>query len=350
MDYNNSLEDLYDFLEVNQKASKEVIDASFRALKIKYHPDNKRTGNERKLQKISEAYNVLSDHAELARYEDTHNNLNGKVIGEYRILSRIAEGGFGRTYKAEHLLTKEFACIKDCSNISPEMEEILIEEARAMWNLRHYSVPAVRNMIRLPNRSLALVMSYIPGPTLMEIIEKQNKLKVRLDPEHVAWITERVLNALRYIHYNGVLHGDLKPHNIIVEPDKHMASIVDFGFSKIRSESGDGNKGYTEFFSAPEIIAGRDAIPQSDFFSLGMTMIFALTGDVDRMRSKQIPKDTPEPMKVFISRLIVRDPLSRPIWPKKQNETDLWDEFMKVREESFGRRRSGLKEIPGFEK
>ncbi len=164
----------------------------------------------------------------------------------------------------------------------------------------------------------------------------------------MAWIVERALNALRYIHYQGIVHGDLKPHNIIVEPDKHLASIVDFGLSRIKPKAKSGNKGYTEFFSAPEVISGGTILPESDFYSLGMTMIYALSGDAEHVLRREVPTDTPEPMQRFIRKLVVRDPLSRPRWPKDPDTYDLWDEFLKARKESFGRNRSKLKPIPGF--
>lgn len=344
-----ALNNLFELLEISPRASREVMEGAFRALKIKYHPDNRKTGDETLLQDISAAYNILTNDKSIAEYEKKQReHIVGSHVGEYEILSVIAEGGFGITYKAKHKMVDELVCIKHCHNLDKFDEAILIEEAKIMWDLRHYSVPAIREIIQMPDNKLALVMSYIPGPTLAQIIEKLLEKGEKLDPEHVAWITERVLNAIRYIHRYGVVHGDLKPHNIIVEPDKHLASIVDFGLAKLKPSSKSTSKGYTEFFSAPEVLTGKNILPESDFYSLGMTMIYALSGDVDRLERKEVPKDTPEPMKVFIRSLIVRDPLYRPKWPRDPNAPDLWDEFLKVRQESFGRNRTKLKPIPGF--
>ncbi len=345
------VESLFDVLEISPAASEEVIRAAHKALMAKYHPD--RTGNDERCQQIGEAFNVLSDAKARARYEKEFRNLGGEVVGEYRIVSKIAEGGFGETYKAEHVTIGEPVCIKHCHNLDSFDESILIEEAKIMWDLRHYSVPAIRGMLRMPDRKLALVMSYVPGPTLAQIIEKVfEKSMPRSEHlewmEHVAWITERVLNALRYIHYQGVVHGDLKPHNVVVEPDKHLASIVDFGLARIKPKSKSGSKGYTEFFSAPEVVDGKTPTPESDFYSLGMTMIYALSGDAEHLLRKEVPAHTPEPLRRFIRRLIVRDPASRPRWPAAPNTHDLWDEFLEVRRESFGKSRSNLKPIPGF--
>lgn len=341
------VEDLFEVLEVSPNASEEVLKAARKALLVKFSPDRDKR-NEERFKEINEAAIILLDPAARARYERDLRNANGKVVGEYKILDTIAEGGFGKTYKAEHVTIGELVCIKHCHNLDAFDEEILIEEAQAMWNLRHYSIPSIRGLLRMPDKKLALVMSYIPGPTLAQIVEKLYENGDRLDPEHVAWIVERVLNAIRYIHYQGVVHGDLKPHNIIVEPGKHLASVVDFGLSKIKPKAKSGNKGYTEFFSAPEVLDGRTILPESDLYSLGMTMIYALSGDINSLISKEVPADTPEPMKRFIRKLIVRSPLSRPRWPKDSNDPDLWDEFLEARHDSFGRNRSQLKPIPGF--
>jgi serine/threonine protein kinase len=91
-----------------------------------------------------------------------------------------------------------------------------------MWDLRHYSIPAARDLIQLDDSTMALVMSYIPGPTLAQVIEKSG----RMDAEHVAWISQRILNALMYMHERGIVHGDLKPQNIIIEPAAAVASTT----------------------------------------------------------------------------------------------------------------------------
>mgnify|MGYP003393651181 CR=1 FL=1 len=269
------------------------------------------------------------------------------IVGEYELLDLIAEGGFGKTYKAKHLELGQLACLKHPHEMTLADEKILSQEAQIMWNLSHHSIPAVRTLLRMPDDKLALVMSYIPGPTLTQVVEYLADKGKRLDAEDVAWITERILNALRYIHYEGVVNGDLKPHNVILQPGNHKAYVVDFGLSKLKPKRRSGNKGYTEFFSAPEVVAGGTILPEADFYSLGMTMIFALTGDPEKLKSKEVPVDTPDPMVRFIERLIVRNPLDRPRWPETPDQPDLWDEFKQVRIDSFGDSRSHLKQIEG---
>lgn len=333
---NSVTKNFYELLEVSPRAREEVIHAAYRTLMKIYGPDQEKY-DKRVAQSLNEAKDVLADRRKRKDYDSDRENLKGKIVGNYKVLEMIAEGGFGKTYIGEQLDIRAPVCIKHSHLVSAQDEEVLIEEARAIWDLRHYGIPAMRDVFRLEDKSLALVMSYIPGLTLEQVIEKKKKL----DPEHVAWIAERSLNVLKYLHYHGVVHGDVKPQNIIVQSDTHNVVLVDYGLSAIRPTSAHRSKGYTPFFAAPEQEDGKTLLPESDFYGLGMTMIYALGGDVGM---KKVPTSTPDEMCGFIKGLIVRDVLERPSWEK----LDLVDEMQKIREKSFGRRHSNMLEIGGL--
>lgn len=328
----------YARLHVVSRADPEVIKAAHRALMKQHHPDN--GGNAKKASEINEAYAVLSDPDKRKAYdEQASRNLGGKVVGDYRILSKIAEGGFGKTYKAEHVLTGGIVCVKHCTEISPEHEEILVEEANAMWDLRHFSVPAVRTLIKLEDGSLALIMSYIEGPTISQVIEKHGPIEA----EHVAWISQRILHTLAYLHSQGVVHGDLKPQNVIIQPNSHNACLVDFGLSMVKPKADSKAKGFTNLFAPPEQLSGNVLIPESDLYSLGMTMLFMLSGgDTKKVESRMVPTTCPDALAGFIKRLIVRAPLARPrVWSAE----DLRETIETVRMQSFGRIHSNMKPL-----
>jgi serine/threonine protein kinase len=328
--------DYYELLEVSPRARKEVINAAFKALMKIYHPDHHKT--DRIAKSLSEAYKTLSNNKSRKKYDVERDDVNGTIIGDYKIIKLIAEGGFGKTYLGEQMLVGEKVCIKHALSISPQDEEILIEETKAVWDLRHYAIPAMRNIVKLDDGSLALIMSYVPGPTLEQIVDDK-----KLDPETVCWITQRILNVLMYLHYNGVIHGDVKPQNVIVQPDKHMVVLVDYGLSLIRPSRDSISKGYTPFFAPPEQIKGFTLLPGSDMYALGMTMIYALGGDV---KKKEVPSSVPEPVCEFIKRLIAYDILARPDWEKE----NLLETLQKIRVESFGRDCSFGKAIPDLKK
>ena len=334
------MKDLYSILEVNPRASDEVISAAYRTLMKVHHPDKGDSVTGRTAQALNEAYETLSDPHKRTEYDKQRLAPKDKQIGPYRLIEQIAEGGFGRTYRAEHVILKELVCVKDCTNISPQDTDLLIQECKATWDLRHYAIPAMRDLIQMDDGRVVLVMSYVPGPTLEQLVKKVGPI----DHEHVAWITERILNACVYLHRNGVVHGDIKPQNVIIQPDKHMAVLVDYGLSMVKPNSKSEAKGYTPFFCAPEAMEGKPLIPESDYYSIGMTMIFALSGSTDYVEQKMVPKDVPEELCNFVKRMIARSITNRPQYPKE----DVVDTFVAARTATFGRRRSNLKPIPGF--
>lgn len=323
----------YKVLEIDPKASKEVVEAAYSALKQRHecHPDH--------LKSLKAAHAVLADADSRQEYDKALNDTigKGKKIGGYRILEEIAAGGFGTTYKAEHMKTGCTVCIKHANSISATDTQILLGEAQTCWDLRHWGIPAMRDILEMPDGSLAIVMSYVPGPTLAQICEDK-RYKDGLDPEHVAWMTERTLNTLKYLHYHGVVHGDLKPQNIIIQPEDHTAVLVDYGLSKVKPTRTDTAAGYTPFFAAPEQMEGKVPIPETDFYGLGMTMIFALGGDIEFIK---VPSHTPDAMVEFIKKLIKREPLRRPNW----TDEDLCESVSKMRTKAFGRNASNMKPL-----
>lgn len=329
-----SVFDPYKILEVNTRASQTVIKAAFQALMKIHHPDH--GGDSKVAKEINKAYEILSNSDRREEFDKESNDMSGTIIGNYRVLEDIAEGGFGVTYKGEHVLTKDPVCIKHCSMVSPAHDAVLIQEMKSIWDLRHYSLPVMRDLQRLDDGSLALIMSYIPGHTLEQIVDKTGKIEA----ENAAWITERVLNALLYLHVHGVVHGDIKPQNIIIQPETHSVVLVDFGLAMVKPGNSSKSIGYTPIFASPEQISGKTLLPASDYYSVGMLMIYALNGGKN-VEKKRVVSSTPDEMADFIAAITQDDILSRP-------QRNLFEDFVKVRYKAFGRARSGMKNIPGF--
>jgi serine/threonine protein kinase len=322
---------LYDLLEVKPGARPSVVKAAYHALAKEFHP-GAGGGDATLFSRISEAYSVIGDEVKRPEYDKNGSPAKGTVVGNYRILEEIAHGGFGTTYRAEHILAGELVCVKHCHHVSPAYQETLIQEAKAIWDLRHYCLPVMRDFLKLDDGSLALVMSYIPGPTLEQYVEKKKRLK----PENVAWIAQRVLSALKYLHFNGVVHGDIKPQNIIIQEETHSIVLVDFGLSMVKPTRDSEAKGYTPVFAPPEQLRGSPLVPESDFYSLGMTLLFALNGSMEETERMNVPDSVPDEFCEFIKSLLVRSPLDRPNWRKE----DLVESLEKVRIKSFGRAHS----------
>ncbi len=327
--------DHYRLLEVDARASPEVIHAAYRALMKEYAP--RTAGADDSIARaLNEAFGVLKDASRRKRYDEQEATKRKGLIGPYRLLHQVAQGGFGTTYKAEHTLAGGYSCIKHCSEVSAHAEDILRQETQAIWNLQHSGLPGMRDLLQLPDKSFALAMSWIEGPTLQQLVEKHG----RLDPENVAWIAERLLNTLAHLHRHGVLHGDIKPQNIIVQEESHIVVLVDFGLSMAKPSATSGNKGHTDLFSPPEQMVGKTIVPGSDFYSLGMTMIYALGGGYGAVERKDVPANLPDEMCAFIRSLIVRNVLERP-----RAAADLFEKFKDARLKSFGRAHSNMKQF-----
>lgn len=329
--------DHYRTLEVDPRARRSVIEAAYKALQREHHPDM--GGDESTTRMLNAAWEILKDPDKRAEYDKEALELKGKAIGNYRILEKIAEGGFGTTYLGEHLISKKPVCIKHCHQVSPLYQEVLIDEAKAVWDLRHWSIPVMRDFVKLDDGSLALVMSYIPGLTVEKLVEKTG----RLDPETVAWMMTRALNALKYLHFNGVIHGDVKPQNIIVQPASHSIVLVDYGLSLVKPTASSGAKGHTPGFASPEQLEGQPLVPESDLYSLALTMMYALSGSYEEVERLRVPNDVPDSFCAFLKRFLVRSVKQRPNWSE-----DLEASLRTIRLKAFGRDHSNLKPVLGF--
>lgn len=325
---------LYQLLQVTPNADPDVIDAAAKALIKKAHPDVK-DGDTATTKDLIKARTILTNQEKRQEYDAKLRKAHGNEIGGYAVIRKIAEGGFGRVYEARHMLLDEKVCIKHNINVSDFDTKMFIKEAKSIWHLRHHALPAVRDFVMLDDGSCALVMSFIEGPTLMQLVKGQEDGSVDepLNAETACWIAGRVLDALRYLHFNGVVHGDVKPQNVIIQPDVHSCALVDFGLSAIKPTKGTKPEGFTPMFASPEALADKPLLPESDLYSLGVTLIYALGGDPI---AKRIPSSVPAPVRDFISDLVVHDVNERPHWAKR----DLLAELNKARRAAFGREHS----------
>jgi serine/threonine-protein kinase len=248
------------------------------------------------------------------------------MIGNYKILKVIGEGGFGKTYLAEHTILKKKVVIKQSLFKSEETQKIILNEASLLWDVNHWALPTVKDIILNEEGDVLMVMSYIEGEELYRHVKENGPV----DIETLCWIVQRVLSALYYLHFTGIVHRDVKPANIIVDFKKHIASLVDFGLSSLKPDGNPDNSGYTPYFASPEQIEGKPPIPESDIYSLGMTMIYMTGGDI---KSNRLPDDLPNVLEDFIYSMVRHDPMKRP-----KNCKELNNQLGDIREKLFNRK------------
>jgi len=249
-------------------------------------------------------------------------------IGGYKVLKQIGEGGFGRVYQAKHVILGEYACLKQNSVASEDHAQLLKYESKLLWKLdEHHSIPSVKDFYERSRESSIMVLSFIDGQTLEEIVEEKGPVH----PEDVCWITERLLGALYYAHCNGVIHSDVKPQNVFVEPQKHDIKLIDWGIASYKPKKHSKPVGISPAYAAPELFEDKPPIPETDLYGTGLVMVRALGGDIAR---KSFRPDTPEPIVEFCQQLLRYDPLERPNWETRNPLQRLSD----IRFEVFGRR------------
>src|SRR5919204_2032150 len=163
----------------------------------------------------------------------------GQVLDEkYRLERLLGQGGMGAVYLATHLGTERFVALK---LITPQFmrDEEFVErfkrEARAAGRLRHPNVVDVTDFgfARAGTERVAyLIMEYLDGCTLGDVLAEERRLPL----EWVVDILEQVSSAVSEAHHQGVVHRDLKPDNIWLEPNRlggYRVKVLDFGIAKL---------------------------------------------------------------------------------------------------------------------
>ncbi len=225
------------------------------------------------------------------------------TIGPYEVLSKLGSGGFATTYRGRHRLLGTEACLK-VSN-SPVDQGLFLKEARVLWDLHHPSLPTLRDVFPLADGRLVLVMRYVEGDTLDRLAP--------ISPAQATRVLGRLLKALRVLHHRGLVHNDIKPPNILLEPDRHGVVLVDFGICSVKPDSTSQAPGFTPLFTAPEVREGWPPLPESDLYSLGVSLLWSLGADVEK---RILPEAAPEALLSLLVQLSRPEPERRPRWDR----------------------------------
>ena len=203
------------------------------------------------------------------------------LLGRYEVIEKIGEGGMSVVYKAKDRLLNRYVAIKI---LRPEFikDEQFVEnfrkESQAAAGLSHPNIVNVYDVGKEGNIHF-IVMELIEGHSLSRVIEEKGKI----DYNEAISIAKQVASALGLAHKNGIIHRDVKPHNIIITHDG-IAKLADFGIARTisRESLAEGNEkimGSVHYFS-PEQARGVYVDERSDIYSLGIVLYEMLTGKV----------------------------------------------------------------------
>lgn len=210
----------------------------------------------------------------------------GTVLGgRYRIGECIGAGAMGVVFTAWDRRLRRTVAIKQLAARGyRDATEERVARARAMREGRiaarvvHPRAIAVFDVVvdgdQGTGRGPWLVMEYLPSRSLAAVLAAQGPL----EPAEAAWIGAQVAEALGAVHEAGIVHGDIKPGNVLITDDG-VAKITDFGVSRATwdtTSTGGGTVAGTPGYFAPEVARGEDPSPASDVFSLGATLYAAV--------------------------------------------------------------------------
>ena len=208
----------------------------------------------------------------------------GDQVGEYRVETKLGEGGFGTVYRAAHPVIGKKAAIKILArefSTKPEMVARFIDEARAVNQIRHKGIIDIFAFGALPDGRQYFVMELLEGLTLDAYIRQ----KGRLTPAEALPVLRGVARAVDAAHVAGIAHRDLKPDNVFLVFDEDGGAhtkLLDFGIAKLVSEqSGRTRTGTpigTPQYMSPEQARGVHVDVRTDVYSFGAMTYEMLTG------------------------------------------------------------------------
>jgi serine/threonine-protein kinase len=213
----------------------------------------------------------------------------GTVIrGKYRILSKVGQGGMGAVYKALHMKFDQVRALKVMTGdlaADPDFVKRFEREAVLMSRLQHPNVVRVDDIDEAEEGSPFIVMEFIEGRSLRQVIEQEGPLQ----PLRACSIARQAAAGLGAAHLMGMVHRDVKPENIVLvnTPAGETAKVLDFGIAKLKeAQLGDGLRtatgiviGTAQYLSPEQSMGKRseELDGRSDLYSLGLVMYQMLT-------------------------------------------------------------------------
>lgn len=251
------------------------------------------------------------------------------LVNRYEILEKIGDGGMALVYSAkDHLLNRTVGVKILRSQFADDVQfvERFRREARSAASLSHANIVNIYDVGETDEVHF-IVMEFVQGDNLHDLI-KQNR---RFSQEFIINVGKQIAMGLAHAHYHGIIHRDIKPHNILITPEGRV-KVTDFGIAQAMSATNLTQTGMVlgsvHYFS-PEQATGTNVQAASDLYSLGIVLYEMITGrrpfygdSPIAIALKQV-QETPTPLKQYVTELdgeleylvlslLTKDPKDRP--------------------------------------
>ncbi len=209
------------------------------------------------------------------------------IEGKYEVIAKLKEGGMGSVFKVRHVLLDDVRVIKV---MRPQIEgdadaqRRFQQEARLATSLKHPNIADLMDFSVDANGNFYMVMEYIEGVTLAELVAARGPLALKTALE----VADQTLRALSYLHKRGIVHRDIAPDNLMISKgpdDRIVVKLIDLGIAKDTSVEGMTQAGIflgKLKYASPEQLgalpAGQKLDTRSDLYSFGCVLYQLLTG------------------------------------------------------------------------
>ncbi len=224
-------------------------------------------------QKIKDVESLIQKYKEMELISEDSSE-------RYRIVEKIGEGGMGVVFKAEDTVLKRIVALKILNKTlvaDKRNLERFFSEARSTASLTQANIVTVYDVGQIKD-DYFISMEFIEGDNFMNLIRR----KKVFSPSQVVFIAIKLFKALDYSHRKGIIHRDIKPHNIMITKQKEI-KIMDFGLAVILGDQKKGESGVitgTPYYMSPEQIQGIPVDHRTDIYSSGATLFHLTTGHV----------------------------------------------------------------------
>ncbi|WP_242653645.1 Stk1 family PASTA domain-containing Ser/Thr kinase [Thermincola potens] len=240
----------------------------------------------------------------------------GQFLGNnrYEILSQLGGGGMALVYKARCTLLQRIVTIKVLRpefTSDPDFVDRFRNEAQAVARLSHPNIVGIYD-VGEENGIHYIVMEYIEGRNLKEVIHEKGALPVN----EAVNIAKQICDALSHAHENGIIHRDIKPHNILLANNGRV-KVTDFGIARAVTASTITQHGTilgSVHYISPEQAKGQPATAQSDLYSAGVVLYEMLTG--------KVPFEADTPVSVALKHIQEKPAIPSTVNPQVTPELD----------------------------